>query len=238
MPLARAQPVRKSAQPTLQGMQGVLPARQRRSQARQAALITAGMQLLESRDFHALSIAELAAATGYSVGSFYARFEDKDAFFSAVQATALEEMLSRARELLAPDRWARASAYEVLSAFVAFFAGTVRRHHGFMRAVLKHESTRPGVWTPFRACGAAMVAELRPVLAPKLTRIPPGQREARIGFATQILYGTLINAVLHDPGPLALQDQRLADELLRVLAGYLALTPPAKKPRWKRIAKT
>lgn len=235
---SRLQPIRTRSQPALQGMQGVLPARQSRSRAKQAALITTGMRLLESRDFQSLSIAELAAATGFSVGSFYARFEDKDAFFSAIQATALAQVLARSQDLLASERWQRAPAYDVLAAFVGFFAGMVRRHHGFIRATLKHESTRPGVWTPFRACGTAMVAQLTLVLAPKLTRIAPGQREARVGFAIQILYGTLINAVLHDPGPLGLHDEALADELLAVLAGYLCLKPPAKKPGWKRLAKT
>jgi AcrR family transcriptional regulator len=222
----------------LADVRGVLPARQHRSQARQAQMITTGMRLLESRDFQSLSIAELAAATGFSVGSFYARFQDKDAFFSAIQATAIEQVLARAHGLLGADRWQRAPAYDVLAAFVAFFAGMVRRHHGFIRATLKHESTRPGAWTPFRACGAAMVAQLMPVLAPKLTRIAPEEREARVGFAIQMLYGTLINAVLHDPGPLGLHEDALADELLAVLAGYLGVKPSAKKPGWKRTATT
>lgn len=201
----------------------MLPARQHRSQARQASLISAGLRLLEKRDFNAFSIAELTALNGCSVGSFYARFEDKDAFFTAMQATALREVLARAEELLAPERWARASAQAVLAAFVTFFATAVRDHRGFVRAVLRHESTRPGAWTPMRECGATLAMLLARVLAPKLTSMPPARRAARVAFAVQVLYGTLINAVLHDPGPLRLADKALDDELVHMLSGYLGL---------------
>src|ERR1700733_13494049 len=124
-------PVRLRPASPLAGVRGVLPASQDRSRARQAELITTGMRLLESRDFQSLSIAELASATGFSVGSFYARFEDKDAFFAAIQATALDQVQARAQGLLDPGRWQRAPAHAVLEAFVRFFAGMVRRHHGF-----------------------------------------------------------------------------------------------------------
>jgi AcrR family transcriptional regulator len=200
-----------------------LPARQHRSQARQAAMISTGLQILEKRGFDALSIAELTAANGFSVGSFYARFEDKDAFFRAIQTTALEQLVLRAEEILAPERWTRASADEILVAFVEFFVGNVRRHRGFLRAVLQHESTQPGVWTPMRESGAAIVTLLRPILGPKLARLPKDQRDTRVGFAIQVLYGTLINAVLHDPGPLALEDKALIRELVRMMACYLGL---------------
>lgn len=209
--------------PALKDVRGVLPAHQRRSQAKQAAMISTGLQFLEKRGFDALSIAELTAANGFSVGSFYARFEDKDAFFRAIQTTALGHVLARAEELLAPERWKNASAEEVLTAFVGFFSGNVNRHRGFLRAVLQHESTQPGVWTPMRASGAAMATLLQTVLAPKLTGLPKDQREARIGFAVQVLYGTLINAVLHDPGPLALGDKALDRELVSMMSRYLGL---------------
>jgi AcrR family transcriptional regulator len=213
----------RAPRPALGDLQGVLPARQHRSQARQAAMISTGLQILEQRGFDALSIAELTAANGFSVGSFYARFEDKDAFFRAIQTTALQQLAARAEELLAPERWKGASAGEVLTAFVEFFVGTVRRHRGFLRAVLQHESTQPGVWTPMRECGAALAALLQPILGPKLPRLPRHQREAQVGFAVQVLYGTLINAVLHDPGPLALEDKALIRELVRMMSRYLGL---------------
>jgi hypothetical protein len=54
-----------------------------------AALVETGFQLLESRDFESISIAELARSAGYSIGAFYARFDSKDEFFHALTARHL-----------------------------------------------------------------------------------------------------------------------------------------------------
>jgi hypothetical protein len=37
-----------------------------------------------------------------------------------------------------------------------------------------------------------------------------------VGVALQLVYGTLVNAVLHDPGPLKLADRQIEAELTRV----------------------
>lgn len=213
---------------------GVLPARQDRSRASQAALISAGIRMLENRDYRSLSIAELTAANGLSIGAFYARFEGKDAFLGAVQRQVFENVRARAQALLAPERWARREAEAALAAFVAFFAALVRQHRGLIHAALQHEATHPSAWTPLRKVGAAMSRQLAAVLVPKLTHLPASVREARVGFAVQVLYGTLINAVLHDPGPLALADPRMSDELTAVLSAYLGLAPGARRPRKRR----
>src|SRR4029453_3630618 len=59
----------------------VPPAKQARSRATRDALVRAGRNLCEIKDFDELSVAEIAAEAGCSVGSFYSRFSDKDGFF-------------------------------------------------------------------------------------------------------------------------------------------------------------
>lgn len=205
---------------------GVLPALQNRSRAKQAALITAGIRMLESRDYHSLSIAELTAANGVSVGTFYARFSCKDAFFDAVQTQVFADVEAEARTLFAPEAWAGRDAADVIAAFVAFLAGLVRRHRGVIHAALQREAVQPGAWTPIRQSGAAIAAPFQEVLAPKLPHLAPAVRSARIGFALQMLYGTLINTLLHEPGPLGLHDARLTRELQGALCAYLGAPLP------------
>ncbi len=215
-------------------LEGVLPAHQDRSRASQAALIDAGIRMLESRDYKSLSIAELTAANGLSIGAFYARFSGKDAFLGAVQRKVFEDVRSHADAFLAPERWSARPAKDVLGGFVDFFIDLVRRHRGLIHAALQHEATHPSAWTPLRKVGGAMSAKLADVLAPKLTHLSASVRYARVGFAVQMLYGTLINAVLHDPGPLALADDRIADELLRALSAYLGIAESTSAPRKRR----
>lgn len=221
-PVARSKRRREDA-PAGIHVDGVRPTHQLRSRAKHDALITSGIRMLEERDYKSLSIADLTAANGVSIGAFYARFSGKDAYFNALQAQVFADVAAEAAERFAPQAWASKSARCVIDAFAAFFVGLVRRHRGVIFAALQQETSHPTAWTPVRKSGAAVAEPFLAVLVPKLAHIAPAQRAARAGFAVQVLYGTLINAVLHDPGPLALGDHRLAGEMSRVLAGYLGL---------------
>jgi len=212
-------------------MDGVHPARQNRSRAKQDALITSGIRMLEDRDYNSLSIAELTAANGVSVGAFYARFSGKDAFFNALQQQVFADVAREAGVRYAPANWVNRSARAVLDDFVTFFVALVRRHRGVIFAALQQETSQPAAWTPVRRSGAALAAPFSSVLISKLTVLPPAQRATRVGFAVQVLYGTLINAVLHDPGPVALADPRLTSEMQQVLAAYLGLANEKTKTR-------
>jgi hypothetical protein len=45
----------------------------------------------------------------------------------------------------------------------------------------------------------------------------------RVRFAMQMVFGMLVNAVLNNPGPLPLDDERLPGEMTRMVAAYLGL---------------
>lgn len=232
--LRRSRPNTSRPPSEREGHDGVVPPRQDRSRASQAALISAGIRMLERGDYKALSIAELTAANGLSIGAFYARFSGKDAFLGAVQRQVFDDVRRRADALLAPELWEGRPARDVLAGFTTFFVELVRQHRGLIHAALQHEVTHPSAWTPLRKVGGAMSAKLADVLAPKLTHLSVSTRHARVGFAVQMLYGTLINAVLHDPGPLALADECIADELMRALSAYLGLAETANAARKRR----
>ena len=61
---------------------GVRAAKQSRSLLKHQALLQAGRRLLDTHDLSTLSVAQLTRDAGMSVGSFYSRFEDKDAWFA------------------------------------------------------------------------------------------------------------------------------------------------------------
>ena len=63
-----------------------LPAKQARSRETRHRLLLAGRQLLDQGVFEQTPIARLAQIAGCSVGSFYSRFPDKEAFYQAVMA--------------------------------------------------------------------------------------------------------------------------------------------------------
>ncbi|MBI3373219.1 MAG: TetR/AcrR family transcriptional regulator [Betaproteobacteria bacterium] len=202
---------------------GLLRAVQPRALATRDALLGTGRRLLNEGDFESMSIAELASANGLSVGSFYGRFRDKEAYFAVLQELVIAEWREAARSEFDPERVSALAAGRIVAQVTAHVTALFRNDRGFIRATLKHASTHPKSWTPLKRVGMAFASDVVTLLAPRLGRLPRLARAARVRFAMQVLYGTLVNAVLNDPGPLVLADRRLEAELARMLSGYLGL---------------
>jgi AcrR family transcriptional regulator len=197
---------------------GVRPALQKRSRESRDRLFGAGRQLLEQMDLDAVSIADLAKKAGSSVGAFYLRFENKDAFFRA--------MIS---DILATEQAALEAIYQgpsdgaIIEAFVKKTIQSFRHNTGVLRSALRKGMEDPSVWEPIRQFGQTesdlLVKKLRAALGRRLSN----DEELRIRFAAQVLYGTLINALLHRPAPLLLESDRLEAELIRVVRSTMWL---------------
>jgi len=187
-----------------------LPAKQARSRATRDALVRAGRNLCEIKDFDELSVAEIAASAGCSVGSFYSRFSDKDGFFRALVGDA--ERREEADAPAASDD-PRQSVDALLAEVIASTLTGYRRRRGLIRAAIRRSMTEPALWEPYRRRGQQHADRL----VARLQRARPNDAEMahRVRFACQMLYGTLNNAVLIAPGPLQLDDAALEDELLR-----------------------
>ena len=186
----------------------VLPAKLARSRATRDALVRAGRNLGEIKDFDELSVAEIAAAAGCSVGSFYSRFSDKDGFFRALvgDADRREEADAQPAD---PKQAIDAMLADVIGSTVAGY----RRRRGLIRAAIRRSMTEPALWEPYRRRGHQHADRL--VARLKRARPNDPHLEQRVRFACQMLYGTLNNAVLIAPGPLQLDDAALEAELLR-----------------------
>src|SRR5262245_17369004 len=121
------------------------PIKQRRSQRTYDALVETGLKLLQDRDFDSIPVAEIAKSAGYSVGAFYARFNNK------------EELLRAMVERYAADRVAE---FERLFATVSdadlielYFEQQIARlwaNRYFWRASLYRSFQDPTFWEPFR----------------------------------------------------------------------------------------
>jgi len=198
--------------PTDDDRAGALPAKQARSRRTRDQLLAAGYGLVEARDFEAVSIADIAKAAGCSVGAFYFRFADKDAFFRAMIAHRLEEARASISELLETS-----DGSDPLDVLVAAIAETFRRRPGFLRAALRKSMEDPSVWEPMRAHGHFVADRYLDRLWRDAGRRPAKPVELRIRFAFQIMNGTLINALINAPGPLQLDHPALTNELVRAM---------------------
>lgn len=196
---------------------GVTPSRQQRSRETTAALLQAGAEMLRTHSLAELSIETLCRKVGATVGAFYSRFQSKDAYFNALMALAARDGAGRLARMKDDSRLAEADLAGRSRLLVRGTTGWIRNHEGVLRAALQHDDTRPDRWTTFKALARANVADATPIL---LGAMGPGNKAAKtrvIGFGFQVVLGTLVNAILNDPGPLSIQDREMEERLSNCL---------------------
>jgi hypothetical protein len=115
----------------------------------------------------------------------------------------------------------------------------MRAHEGIMRAALQRGDAPESKWSTFKNLARATVTAATPLL---LRAMGPGQRAAKtraIGFGFQVTNGTLVNAILNDPGPLSLHNEEMPKRLSRCLQLLLQteMTTPSTKMAAPKTAK-
>src|SRR3979411_140553 len=78
-----------------------------------------------------------------------------------------------------------------------------------MRAALRHDDTRPDKWSPFQGLARAHHEHATPLLLPAMGRGRKAAKTRGVAFGFQVVLGTLVNAILNDPGPLSLHDKEM-----------------------------
>ena len=191
-------------------LDGVLPVKQERGSRTRDRLLKAGQRLITKRDFDSMSVADIAGAAGCSVGAFYQRFRDKEAFFGALVAHYVNE--ARAATL---GLYAEQANDDVIAELVAATTARFRKYTGLVRTAIRRRMDHPAIWEPIRLHGhfAAdqFIAWLEKCNARGLTR----EETLSVRFAFQVLLGTLNNAVVNQPGPLELADAEFQRQLER-----------------------
>jgi len=187
--------------------------KQARSKARRQALLDHGVILFNAQGLDDVSIQEITRAVGFSTGSFYNYFPDKAAFFVAVQRYVADAQNARADQVFAAESIAGRSLTDRLRLCVDFAITYFRAHTGLVRSALSYERRVPEGWLPNRQTTATIVARA-------IIDLPAEQAE-KLQTAIQLAFGLLVNTLLHDPGPLRLQDEDLTDRLVQALGPYL-----------------
>jgi AcrR family transcriptional regulator len=208
---------------------GILPTRQRRSQETTVALLEAAAEMLRERSLDELSIEDLCNRVGVTIGAFYGRFESKDAFFNALMSLAARKALAAVRAAVADKDNPGAGLEEACRGVVEVAVDVFRRNVGVVRAASQYESIYPERWGTIRATGTAMVELAIPLLLARMGRGRIAAKTRSIGFAFQMMFGTLVNAVLHKPKLVSLDEPEMVDRL--ALAMFLQLQHQARAGR-------
>ncbi len=170
------------------------PARRpQQARSRQAfeRLVAAARALSEERDFDAISIRDLAAAAGCSVGSFHYRFSTKEDFFGFL----VEDMIRR-REAEAETTFATTATADLPAALARGALANFRHYGGFLRSVIKRHLEGKPAWAPISAMGRGFALRLiERIEAERPAPLCDAQRE-RVLFSFVWLYGLLSQGVI------------------------------------------
>jgi len=211
---------------------GVLPTQQRRSQETTVVLLEAAAVMLRERSLDELSIEDLCKCVGVTIGAFYGRFESKDAFFSALMSLAARKALAAVRAAVADEDNLGTGLEEACRRVVEVAVDVVRHNVGVVRAASQYESIYPERWGTIRATGGAMVDLATPLLLARMGRGRTAAKTRSIGFAFQMMFGTLLNAVQHKPKLVSLDEPEMVDRL--ALTMFLQLQHEARTDRRAR----
>jgi AcrR family transcriptional regulator len=115
--------------------------RQARSQATLERFVDATRQLLEERSFEDITVADIVSKAERTVGSFYARFEDKYAVLHVLVDRLDERIRALVHSFCEPARWEDATVAEFVSQSVSLSVLAYRRSNAVYRAALTAAAT-------------------------------------------------------------------------------------------------
>lgn len=212
---------------------GVTPSRQKRSREMTLALLQAGAEMLRTRSLSELSIEALCNKVGATVGAFYSRFDSKEAYFNALIELAARDGDRELLLMAETELFKGVDLAGLCGILVSGITAWIRNHEGVLRAALQHGGTRPDRWTPFKRRARAMTERATPLLLAAMGKGREAAKKRSIAFGFQVVFGTLVNAILNDPGPVSLRDgemeARLGLCLLQTLQAEMKTTAARRK---------
>ncbi len=114
---------------------------QERSLRTAERIVAAAIDLLSQKAFASLTVAEVAARAGVSVGGFYARFPSKAALLEYLNESVIGRILAEARQTLSSEATAGLDAAAVIERYVAMAVHGFRRHRLVLQQVSLHSRT-------------------------------------------------------------------------------------------------
>ena len=199
-----------------------LPAYQARSREQRDRLLKAGERAFAEHGFWQAPVADIARRAGCSVGSFYRRFQDKEALFFALQAHMAQRSAENITTFFADPACDTDPLHVVFARLAANSARSMGRIEGYFRALFELSLRGQDVWPSMRQLEIFEADKINELLIRRGAALEPGFDE-RAQLAVRMMHGQIITQLLHGPGPFEIDDPRLPQELGLLLLRYLGL---------------
>ncbi len=223
MPKMVALKTEHSAVVTLSGdIPGVFEARQKRSVRIRDSFINVGVEALNEIRLKDLTVAALCQRSGNSVGAFYTRFQDKDAYFRAVRGFTIESLEQEALVRFSVDSLQGVGSKEILHLLVDLMVDIfTSRFRGVLRESLVLILEPDDPWAPMRGSALKIVSILQEGLAD--TSSERTDTDIRCRFCFQLIVGALQNDLVNDYHVFTTKDSSLRRGLKEAVCAYMGL---------------
>lgn len=204
---------------------GVFAARQKRSVRIRDGFINVGVEALNDTRLSELTVAELCHRSGNSVGAFYTRFRDKNAYFRALRSYTIEshdqEALSRFNKEVLQKCDAKETLEQLVDLMVDIFTS---RFRGVLRESLVLILEPDDPWAPMRSSALKIVSVLQESLLDAFPQYTTAETNTRCRFCFQLIVGALQNDLVNDYHVYTTHDDSLRHGLKEAVCAYMGLT--------------
>lgn len=202
------------------------PPQQDRSRATQNRILGALAELLATKPFDQISVAELTQHAHCSMSSLYVRFPTKDALLSAFHNRFFEYSTDQVRTALEAIESERLSLEIRVHRLIAFFVHSYRTHRGLLRSLVLYDKRHAAAQFDTRTRGYkhwVFEQAIRLVFKDDPRAKHPDVVRA-FGFALWLVVQGIEHVVLFDDriGADRITDEQLTEQLARVLLGSIA----------------
>jgi len=204
-------------------MSAVRPPKQRRSRESYERVLDAARTLLEENGFEGLTVQEIAARAGVSIGAIYERFGNKESLLRAVHARLMESM-SDANEATEATVMSVEGAAAAIADAVSGIARLMHENRKALRAFMHLGAVDEVISARGSEASIALSKEFKRSLRPYAAEFRHPRPAIALDVAFRIAYSTLARQVMY--GPVFESDQRLSwrrlvDELSGACAASL-----------------
>lgn len=212
--------------------QGIRPPRQLRSRRTLEALFRAAEALVAERGFNGTALRDVLERAGCAVGTFYARFPNREVFFEELCLRYYDARALQVDEAFAPERWSRGDAAAIVRSLVENTILWHRDRRALIRAVVTYtrEQSAPKLRAARRSMNRRIAARVTTLLLAHRSGIRHPDPALGVRFALHLLWHYVRETVLFaeelDELP-PFSTPVLTEELTRALTAYLGIDAPS-----------
>jgi AcrR family transcriptional regulator len=203
---------------------------QGRSERTLARILDATERLLNARTFEQLTVQDIVREAEASVGSFYARFESKDALLNALHERYVAESIPTTERALDPALWRGIPLLVLVEQTVAFLVDQTWQNRGLKRAlVIAVAKGEPGFRERSSGLAGLVVDQLAALFVARGDALGGKDARAAADFVHRLVFSFLDQMVSFAPDdPIARPraPDVLARELVHAVYAYLVTPAP------------